>query len=208
MVSFPIISGMMASSIHVLSGPDHLAAVTPIVIQSRIKAWRVGLSWGMGHVTGMFCIGILVYFFKEIIPYEMISGYSEKLVGFILIAIGIWVIYGLLKKNNNGDSMHFHYLNDSMKFRDFSFGIGFIHGLAGVSHLILLLPVLSFANNGDSIIYIVGFCVGSIISMIGYTIILRLISRQATSENHPILTRGIQVMAGLFALIIGIYWMV
>jgi len=38
-----------------------------------------------------------------------------------------------------------------------SFGIGFLHGLAGVAHFLLLLPVLWFENQLDGIQYIIGF---------------------------------------------------
>ena len=88
-MQFPFFAALLASILHVLAGPDHLAAVTPFAIESKRKAWKVGLYWGLGHLAGMICIGILFYFFREIIPIEKISEFSEQLVGFVLIAIGI-----------------------------------------------------------------------------------------------------------------------
>jgi cytochrome c biogenesis protein CcdA len=90
-LSFPLFAGIIAAVLHVISGPDHLAAVTPFAIESKKKAWKVGLFWGIGHLTGMLFIGILFLIFKEFIPIEKISEYSEKLVGVVLIILGIWI---------------------------------------------------------------------------------------------------------------------
>jgi len=42
----PILAGLIMSMIHVISGPDHLAAVTPLSIDSKKKSWSIGFSWG------------------------------------------------------------------------------------------------------------------------------------------------------------------
>ena len=71
--NFQIVLGMVAAIAHVLMGPDHLAAVTPLVFDAKRKYWRVGFLWGLGHILGMLLIGILFYFFKDIIPVDIIS---------------------------------------------------------------------------------------------------------------------------------------
>ena len=78
-MSFPIFTGLIAAMLHVIMGPDHLAAVAPFAIESKRKAWKVGLSWGLGHLFGMGLIGRLFVFFKELIPLEAISAYREQL---------------------------------------------------------------------------------------------------------------------------------
>ena len=35
-------TGLLAGCFHVLSGPDHLAAVAPLALSSRTRAWREG----------------------------------------------------------------------------------------------------------------------------------------------------------------------
>lgn len=211
MVSFPIISGVVASSIHVLSGPDHLAAVTPMVVESEKNAWRIGLSWGLGHVTGIMIIGILVYLFREAIPFETISGYGEKFVGIILIMIGLWVLAKFIQTKKN-KTVRVNKTKSGIRksniFHDFTYGVGVVHGMAGVSHLILLLPVLSFNSSEDAFIYIVGFCLGSIVSMIMYTMVLRFFIIKAMHRNYPFLAGGIQFSAAIFALSVGFYWVI
>ena len=43
------------------------SAVTTL-IESKKKAWKVGLLWGIGHLTGMLAIGVLFLLFKDLIP--------------------------------------------------------------------------------------------------------------------------------------------
>ena len=38
--SFPFIAALIASILHVITGPDHLAAVIPFAIESSKKAWK------------------------------------------------------------------------------------------------------------------------------------------------------------------------
>ena len=73
MMSFPLLAGIAASILHVVSGPDHLAAVTPLAIETRRKVWKIGLFWGFGHLTGMLLIGLLFLLFRQYIPIEKIS---------------------------------------------------------------------------------------------------------------------------------------
>ena len=42
-LAFPLFAGIIAAMLHVISGPDHLAAVTPFAIESKRKAWKIGL---------------------------------------------------------------------------------------------------------------------------------------------------------------------
>ncbi|MBP7183105.1 MAG: hypothetical protein KBA35_09430, partial [Flavobacterium sp.] len=98
-VSFPFIAGTLAASLHVIAGPDHLAAVAPFAIERVKKAWKVGLLWGIGHLAGMLLIGVLFLLFKDLIPIEEISKYSEKFVGFVLITLGIWIFANIIRAN-------------------------------------------------------------------------------------------------------------
>lgn len=231
MTALPILSGLIASAIHVVSGPDHLAAVTPIVVESKRKAWRVGLAWGLGHISGMLAIGLLVFFFKELIPFETISAYSEQLVGVILLILAVWIFAKLLRKNTTAhDHTHFHVMGDQafvhshahqhrhadahehphqeQERKGLSFGIGFVHGLAGVSHLILLLPVLSFESTFGSLTYIAGFGIGSVLAMVVYAGVIGVLSQKVDPEHHPKLNVSLRFAAGLFALVVGVFWLI
>jgi len=86
------ITGFIASMAHVVTGPDHLAAVTPLAIDSRKKSWIIGFSWGLGHTIGMLLIGGLFILFKEFLPVEAISKHSETVIGFLLFCAFIFAI--------------------------------------------------------------------------------------------------------------------
>jgi ABC-type nickel/cobalt efflux system permease component RcnA len=229
-VTFSLIAGLMASMLHVITGPDHLAAVVPFAIESKKKAWKIGLFWGIGHLAGMLLIGILFVVFKELIPVDSISEYSEQLVGLVLIGIGIWAIYKIFKKDKNHKHLHVHSENSpiihahkhehshekshhhthdkTIKQSNYaSFSIGALHGLAGIAHFLLFLPILSFDERFDAMQYIVGFGLGTLLAMTAFAFVIGKISSFTKDEHSDVFFKGIRLAGGLFALVIGIYWM-
>ena len=87
-----------------------------------------------------------------------------------------------------------------------SFSIGILHGLAGIAHFILFLPLLGFENNLDAISYIAGFIIGIIAAMSLFTLIMGQISTFAKNEHNQVLYKCIRLAGGVFAIIIGFYW--
>lgn len=195
-----LLTGLAASSLHVVSGPDHLAAVTPLAIENRRKSWLVGFSWGLGHTMGVFIIGILFLLFKDLIPVETISAYSEQIVGILLILIGAWIFYRIFSSKP-------HRTIENKKNDVWTaLGIGVIHGVAGVSHLIGILPSLALPTRADSASYIIGFGVGTIITMIAYSSIMGLMSQKAAKKDHNKLLLGIRIAGSTAAVVVGIFW--
>ena len=228
----PIFTGIIASSLHVIAGPDHLAAVTPLAIENKEKSWKVGVSWGIGHVLGMLLIGGLFLLFKDLIPVEAISGHSEQLVGIVLVLIGLWAIYKAFKKKEGkhshphfhkkplphlhvhkhkhedieGEHSHDHKANPAKQNNVAAFLVGTLHGFAGISHLLLIIPTLSFPSVFDSAMYLSGFAIGTIGSMGIFALILGIISlRSSLAHNHN-LFKYLRIIGGLFAIGIGIFW--
>ena len=227
-LTFPLFAGIIAAMLHVISGPDHLAAVTPFAIESKKKAWKVGLFWGIGHLIGMLAIGTLFLLFKDLIPIEKISEHSEQFVGVILILLGIWIFIRIFKEEKNHKHTHVHsennpiihkhtHIHNSEKKHNHShnnlkqgtiasLSVGFVHGLAGVAHFLLFLPVIGFASTVDSTRYIVGFGIGTLIAMISFAMVIGRISTFSKQDHNDTFFKGIRLAGGLFAFIIGIYW--
>ena len=227
--SFPFIAALIASILHVITGPDHLAAVVPFAIESKKRAWKIGLFWGIGHLLGMILIGVLFLLFKELIPVDKISEYSEQLVGLVLIFIGVWSFYKLFKNESSHKHLHVHANDDltihkhehkhhghnnhthhhkGMKQSNLaSLSVGFLHGLAGIAHFLLFIPVASFDSTMDSVMYLLGFAAGIVIAMTVFALVIGSISTYAKNEHNDMLFKGIRLAGGLFAIIIGIYWM-
>lgn len=229
-ITFPLAAGCIAAVLHVLMGPDHLAAVAPFALESKRKAWKIGLFWGLGHLFGMMLIGGLFLGFREIIPVEEISAYSEQLVGLVLVFIGIWAFYKIYNENGRHDHLHVHadqpkihkhpHTHASRTSHDHkhpenarqgnlaSFSVGMLHGLAGVAHFILFLPVASFKSTSDSVLYILGFVFGIVLAMTLFAALMGSVSSFARNGHNKSLFGGIRFVGGLLAILIGIYWMI
>ena len=177
----------------------------------------------------MLFIGLLFVVFKELIPVEQISNYSEQLVGLVLVGIGIWAFYKIFRSNKthrhlhvhseNGPIIHSHehehlhekthgHLHDkTLKQGNFaSLSIGFLHGLAGIAHFLLFLPVLGFDEQSDAVLYVIGFGMGIVLAMTVFAFVIGKISTFAKNEHNELFFKGIRFAGGLFAIVIGVYW--
>ena len=226
--TIPLLTGIIASVVHVLSGPDHLAAVTPLAIESKKKSWGVGFSWGIGHTLGMLIIGVLFIVFKDYIPVDIISTYGEQIVGYLLIIIGVIAIVRIFLKSNHthshphqhGGDTHIHTHNHSDENKHThthkktnkqnvltALFIGIIHGVAGVSHIIAILPTLALPSKIDSVLYLSGFGAGTILAMVLYAFILGFIADKSSDKsNSNKVFNSLRFIGGLMAIVVGIYW--
>ena len=197
-----LLAGIATSTLHVISGPDHLAAVTPLALRSRLKSWFVGLFWGIGHVLGALTIGGLFLMLRELIPIDLISKHSEQLVGLILILIGLWAIWKITRKHEH----HHHHLYEISESKTIlsALAIGIIHGLAGVSHIVGILPTLALPTRLDAILYLGGFAFGTIFTMVVYSAILGLIAQKTATKQ--LIYKRINAVGGIFAIVVGVYW--
>lgn len=228
--NFPLFAGLLAAMLHVITGPDHLAAVIPFALETKRKAWKVGLSWGIGHLSGMLSISLLFILFKHYISVDLISAYSERLVGITLIFIGIWSFYRLFFPQKNHNHLHIHALqtnrihkhphhhadkvihehqHPSQKDQNLfaSGSIGFLHGMAGIAHFLLFLPLLGFSSKWDTSAYVSGFAVGIILAMAVFTFAIGKLAIYTKKEHNETFFKGIRLTAGLFAIVIGVYWL-
>lgn len=229
-ITFPLFAGIIAATLHVISGPDHLAAVTPFAIESKKKAWKVGLFWGIGHLSGMLFIGVLFMLFKDLIPFEKISAHSEKFVGIILIVLGLWIFFRIFKDAHKHKHTHVHSQNNPVVHEHHhthqkeenhqhnhpdlkqgilaTLGFGFVHGLAGIAHFLLFLPVLGFTSKVSATQYIVGFGIGTLLAMISFAMVIGRVASFSKQDHNDNFFKGIRLASGLFAIIIGVYWLI
>lgn len=239
--NIPIIFGFIAAFIHVVSGPDHIAAVGPLAINTKFRPWLIGMSWGIGHLTGMLLIGVLFYYFRDFIPVDWISANSERLVGIMLIVIGIWgigrIFFNKIKEHkhvhkhtsynivyvhkHDHEHSHNHILEHAHSHADghththkhaerqtytAALGIGILHGLAGVSHFLGILPTIAFASNFDSAMYLIGFGIGTIFAMVLFSFILGIIGKKTVKLKEKTVFNTISLIIGLSAIFVGIIW--
>lgn len=98
----PAVAGFAAGLMHVVAGPDHVAALAPLAVRNRLKAMRIGAVWGAGHGTGVLILGSLGIFAKSALDIETLSAYSESFVGFMLLGIGLWAAHKTVLLQRSG----------------------------------------------------------------------------------------------------------
>ena len=212
------ITGVLAGIFHVLSGPDHLAAVAPLAAADRERGWMAGWSWGFGHAAGVVTVAVVAILLRELLPpVELISAWSERLVGVALIAVGLWALrrgapiaparheHGALTPN------HMHVQSGPRWLRRLghahaSFYLGVLHGVAGSSHFFGVLPALALPSRAAALGYIGAFGVGTVCAM---TVFAAVIGSAGTRlRPGTIAHRGMMLTAAALALSVGGWWLV
>jgi hypothetical protein len=211
------ITGAVAGLVHVLSGPDHLAAVAPLAAADRERGWLAGWTWGCGHAAGVVFVAVLAVLLRETLPpIGAISAWSERLVGVALIGIGIWAlrrsarikpaihVHGAVAHN------HLHVQAGPVWMRRLghahaAFYMGILHGVAGSSHFFGVLPALALPSRSSALIYIAAFGVGTVAAMTTFAAAVGAIGSQTRHLGWA--QRGLLVAASIGAFSIGGWWL-
>lgn len=137
---------------------DHVVAVSTLVTKrnNTFQAIRDGIYWGLGHSSTVLIIGIIIIIFKSVIS-EQVFSYLEAIVGIMLIGLGILRIRKAL---NPPKETHIHKNQHSL-----AYGVGLVHGLAGSGAMVLLV-MTEIQGTGLQMIYLILFCIGSILGML------------------------------------------
>jgi len=216
------LAGFIAGAAHAASGPDHLAAVAPLSSADAGKGWRVGAHWGLGHALAVIVIGALALGTRHILPWDLISGVSERLVGLVLIGLGLWGIrrafqHRLHSHDHDHDAVQHRHPHLHVEEPDHdharghshdhaAFGIGALHGFAGGSHMLAAVAALAFPNLVEAGLYLAAYAIGTVAAMALFSAALsRLIRRdsQAANPNAPMAVG----LCSLAALVCGGFWL-
>ena len=193
---FPALAGFAAGLLHVLSGPDHLAAVAPFAAEQRGGQWRAGLRWGLGHTTGVVLIGLLMIAFRGVLPIDALSAYSERVVGVVLLGVGVWAFI-----RARAPRPHRHVDAGA------SFGVGVLHGFAGSSHLFGVLPALALPTTLDAVLYLGGFGLAAVAGMTAFASIVGVVALSAAFRGAGG-SRNLLYLCSASAFVVGGYWLV
>ncbi len=240
------LAGLVAGTVHVLSGPDHLTAVAPLVVSSRRPGWRSGALWGAGHTTGVWIVGALSLAFREVLPIERLSAWSERLVGVVLVVIGIWALRRALTgrlhthRHQHGASEHEHFhvhkpaaaashpapapehelspapaqrahepahRQRAHEHTHAALGVGLLHGLAGSSHLLGVLPALALPTTGAAAWYLGAYGAGTILAMASFAGVVGLIGQRTAGRTLPAY-RWLLGTSAVAAIGVGCFWLI
>jgi hypothetical protein len=197
--------GLLAGLVHALSGPDHLSAVAPLVVEERRRGWTTGLLWGMGHSVGVWGVGLLALALRGLLPVDHLSSFSERLVGAMLIGVGLWGLRRVWWQASAAESAHHHHPRSDRPPLA-ALWIGTLHGLAGSSHLLGILPALALPSTSASLAYVVAFGLGSIAAMVAFSSALGLVAVRLTTRG----TGAYQALLATFSavsILVGGWWL-
>jgi high-affinity nickel permease len=140
--------------------PDHLAAVTTLIAtgkeRTRRAAARLGFTWGLGHATSLFALGLPIVLFKAYLPERAQQG-AETTIGLVIIALAVWLLvrwrrgvfhvhvhtHGgaphLHAHSERGSEVHGHAYTVPARSPLQAYGIGLLHGIGGSAGVGILL---------------------------------------------------------------------
>ena len=217
------LTGALAGALHVVVGPDHLAAIAPLALVDRRRATRVGASWGLGHGLGVALLGLLGMAIRPFVALERLSAWSELAVGFLLVAIGLWALRRAARlvihahpHDHAGPTDHSHlHVHGPDEARDHAapaahrahthaaVAVGMLHGAAGSGHLLGVLPSLALPP-AEAAAYLVCYLLAAVGAMAGFGLLLGRVAAVA----GPRVLRGLMATSGGLAVVVGLAWIV
>jgi hypothetical protein len=141
-------------------------------------------------------IGLLLIAFRQVLPIEEISAYSERIVGVALLMVGAW---GFLRAR--APQPHIHPAPSA------SFAMGALHGLAGSSHLFGVLPALALPTQLAAFSYLGGFGLGAVLAMTAFSAFVGAVSVSAARRGVNAY-RGVLYACSLSAFLVGGFWLI
>ena len=201
---FALGAGLAAGSAHVLSGPDHLAAVLPLAVARPGGALRAGAAWGLGHGLGVGALGLGGQLLRGRLPVDVdaASAAAELLVGALLLVVGAWALArsrGLVA-HDHGEGPHLHlaqaHPGPEGHLRS-AFGFGLLHGAAGTGHLLGVLPSLALGPAAAAA-YLGAYLLAAIGAMAAFS---ALAGRLGPRLRHAL------PLSGLLSIAVGLGWL-
>jgi len=149
-------------------------------------------------------------------PIETISAWSERIVGAALIGVGFWA---LRRSAHLGHAPHVHgaTAHDHLHVQagpawirrlghaHASFCLGVLHGIAGSSHFVGVLPALALPTRAAAMTYIAAFGVGTVAAMTAFA---AAAGRLGAASRHPRTYRLVMTSAAAVAMLVGSWWLV
>ncbi len=124
----------------------------------------------------MLAVGLLALALRGALPLDALSSWSERIVGVTLVGIGLW---GFTRVLRGPIHSHLHVRAAA--------AVGVLHGVAGSSHFLGVLPALALPSAAASFGYLSGFALGTVAAMSGFAGGLGLIGG---SDDAPGIAAG------------------
>lgn len=196
--------------------PDHLSAVTTLVLDSKRTRTAVllGAAWGVGHTFSVVALGTVLLLSGAALPPQA-AGLFELGVAVMLMVLGARSLVSALREGergpleshrhgrdehvHRGPRAHVHVAGRTLAWRPL--WVGLVHGLAGTG-AITAVVVTQLPSLERRLAYLILFGVGSIAGMaLASGIVGASLNRAA---GTPARTRSISMVSGAISLALGI----
>jgi ABC-type nickel/cobalt efflux system permease component RcnA len=221
-------TAFVLGAVHALE-VDHMIAVTAFVASrpAFAAALAFGSRWGAGHGLAVLLAGGILLATGLRWP-ERWDAWGEAAVGAMLVGVGLWALVRARKLHlhppqEHGDHAHLHAHDDSRVVGRGSSehhhhvhghphgrgitAVGLVHGLAGTSAVVALVPVTLMDRPAAGVLYLLAFGLGTIAAMTAFALIAALAMRQA-GQSSVAWARRLGAFAGVGAVAVGVYWVV
>jgi sulfite exporter TauE/SafE len=209
-----MVAGLTLGCIHAFD-VDHITAVTVFVSRNPDprRATLLGVHWGLGHTATVLVLGLLSLGLRFVVP-ALVQTIAEVVVGVLLIAIGVWVLKGVLKshqvhfhKHTHDGIEHFHFHShehqSDHRHRHSLFAVGAAHGIAGTASLMVIIPLTVTSSLIVATVYLVVFGLGTIIAM---GTLAYVMGKLTVSLKTKATLSWIQAIAGAMSVCVGLLW--
>lgn len=213
---------------------DHIAAITDVVSvqSSRREAMKLGMIYALGHALTVAGLGSIVILLGISLP-AGVNRWAERLVGFTLLLLGIYVLGSLVFRpedtmpRSRYRLLHegYHRVRIALRRREARivaeiyeppsgfdgrsvFVIGIVHGLGAETPSQLMIFLLA-ANLGGPVLGLVGLGV----FLAGLLAMNALITASAAglfgvSRHRPQAMRFVSYATGIYSVVMGIVFLV
>jgi cytochrome c biogenesis protein CcdA len=225
-VLLPFLTAFLLGLLHSVD-LDHAMAVSAFVSTApRIRtALGFGLRWGLGHSATVLAVGLaLVVAGVRLGP--GIDAWAERVVGLALVVVGLWSFrtarnLHVHAASAHGDHAHLHLHRPAAGAHEHPHGgarershhpkgiawLGVLHGLAGSSAALALIPVTLLASPAAGVIYLIAFSAGVTTGMMAFAVVLaRAIDRASARSIRTGRLLGRAIAVG--SIVTGIAWLV
>ena len=210
-----LLTGIAAGAVHVVGGADHLVAMAPFSLNKPLSAFRHAMAWGAGHSAGVVVLALIAIGLKDLAHVEAMSSWAEFLVGVALLVVGALAVrtaFGLElhthEHRHDGSTEHRHLhlhvrgASNHRRHVHASSGLGLLHGLAGASHLLAVIPALALPPHA-AVGYLVAYLLGSIGAMVAVVSVVSFLTVRSGARLMPFLVGG----TGALSIVTGAIWL-
>ena len=199
-------------------------------LSDQADSIRLGSLYALGHGLVVIVLGLAAIAFGAILP-DWLDPLMGRIVGFTLVALGIWVMYSIYRYARAGERfrlrsrwmlvfdairlgwrrfqarLHGHEHVEPLEMSSYgaktSFGVGMIHGIGAETgtQVLLIAAVGGASSAGLGIPMLFAFVIGLLLS----NLLIVLISSASfvSSQARERLYVSIGAVAGLFSLFVG-----